>query len=161
MKTFKDIKVFFSEEEFQEIGSSFDDVLSLIPDDDFDPLDFGYSEQEIEDGEAPESEFEHDMRRCFEGFTKTENGYQTDGTNFLLLCELLGNMLYDYQTVLFDVGSYEIGDGDKAEDLACICNAISLVLSNKSFMQCKLLAADIQEEMRKAAEKQKAAKKRV
>ena len=139
-KTFKDIRVFFSKEDFRTISSSFSEVLNLIPDDDFDPLDYGYTQSEIDNCEAPESEFEYDKDRCLDDFKETENGYVTDGTNYLLLCDLLGQMLDQYSFVLYDVGEFEVGDGDNAEDLRCICDAVCIVLQNPAFLECKSLA---------------------
>ena len=139
-KTFKDIKVTFSESDYSVICSSFDEVLNLIPDEDFDPIDYGYTQREINDFKAPQSEFEHDMWNCFKDFERTPEGYVTTGTNYLLLCDLLGQMLDRYSFVMYEVGEFEVGDGDNAEDLTCICDAISIVLQNPAFFECKSLA---------------------
>lgn len=140
MKTFSDIKVFFNIFEHQAICSSFAEVLNLIPDDGLDPFEYGYTQQEIDNCEAPESEFEHEMRICLADFRQVENGYETNGTNYLLLCKLLGQMLDRYSFVLFDVGQFDPSDTDGAEDLQCICVAIFIVLGNKAFFECKDLA---------------------
>lgn len=142
-KSFKDIRVFFSKEDFRTISSSFSEVLNLIPDDDFDPLDYEYTQSEIDNCEAPESEFEYDMRRCFEDFNRAEIGYTTDGTNYILLCQLIGQMMSRYAYVLYDVGEVNPGDTDMAEDLMCICDAANIVLQNPAFFECKQLAIDL------------------
>ena len=139
-KTFKDIIVKFTLGEFTKIRSSFWDVVNLVPDEDFDALEYGFSQQQIDDGEAPESEFEYDKDRCLDDFKETEDGYVTDGTNYLLLCDLLGQMLDQYSFVLYDVGEFEVGDGDNAEDLRCICDAVCIVLQNPAFFECKSFA---------------------
>lgn len=142
-KTFKDIRVFFSKEDFRTISSSFSEVLNLIPDDDFDPLDYGYTQSEIDNCEAPESEFEYDKDRCLDDFKETEDGYVTDGTNYILLCQLIGQMMSRYSCVLDDVGEFNPSDTDMAEDLMCICDAAKIVLDNPAFGECKKLAIDL------------------
>ena len=142
-KTFKDIIVKFTLGEFTKIRSSFWDVVNLVPDEDFDALEYGFSQQQIDDGEAPESEFEYDMRRCFEDFNRAEIGYTTDGTNYILLCQLIGQMMSRYACVLDDVGEFNPSDTDMAEDLMCICDAAKIVLDNPAFGECKKLAIDL------------------
>ena len=142
-KTFKDILVKFTLEEYVEIRSSFEDIVNLVPDEDFNPLEYGFTQQQIDDGEAPESEFEYDMRRCFEDFNRAEIGYTTDGTNYILLCQLIGQMLSRYVCVLDDVGEFNPSDTDMAEDLMCICDAAKNVLDNPAFGECKKLAIDL------------------
>lgn len=142
-KTFKDIIVKFTLEEYVEIRSSFEDIVNLLPDEDFNPLEYGFTQQQIDDGEAPESEFEYDMRRCFEDFNRAEIGYTTDGTNYILLCQLIGQMMSRYACVLDDVGEFNPNDTDMAEDLMCICDAAKNVLDNPAFGECKKLAIDL------------------
>ena len=144
LKTFKDIRVFFSKEDFRTISSSFSEVLNLIPDDDFVPLVYGYTQSEIDNCEAPESEFEYNMRRCFEDFIREkDDSYTTDGTNYILLCQLIGQMMSRYAYVLYDVGEFNPSDTDMAEDLMCICDAANIVLQNPAFFECKQLAIDL------------------
>lgn len=143
-KTFKDIIVKFTLGEFTKIQSSFWDVVNLVPDEDFDALEYGFSQQQIDDGDAPESEFEYNMRRCFEDFNREkDDSYTTDGTNYILLCQLIGQMMSRYAYVLYDVGEFNPGDTDMAEDLMCICDAANIVLQNPAFFECKQLAIDL------------------
>lgn len=145
-ETFKDIKVVFSPLEFLTIRSAFSEIKCCCEDDDFDPAKHGYTKEQIETGDVPSCEFEAEVWDCLDAFKLKGRKYVTTGTNYIQLCNLLHTALFYYMKTLWDIDypSSNCRDCDDAEDLSCIADAVSVVMRNHAYYECKHLSRKLE-----------------
>lgn len=148
MNKFTGIKAKFTPREMRIIRSAFSELKTYSDDDNFVPEMYGFTEEQIEEGAVPACEFEADVWKCLDSFKKKGRYFVLDGESFLKLCDLLYTALRDYDYVLFTfsnpIANYV--NCDDAEDLACITEAISIVMRNYAVYECMRVSRKIQKE---------------
>lgn len=144
METFKDIKVIFSEDEVKLLSSVFSENTLIYEDDpDFNPLDYGYTQEQIDDEETgiPCNEFGYNKEFFFASLKQTQDGnYECTGTEYILLCDLISQLVDRYSHAPAEVSEFDFGQTDMLEDAASIFRAAAIVLENPAMYECQHLS---------------------